>query len=141
MPQQIPQYDSNLYIDDDTSSVDVIEYVNDRLTDPAIIGDAVVWNFHHKQIDAAALVNADLEPAEYVIPYPVPGVWGFIVDILPERVSDAQLLTYAKSEGRYTVYDNFRHPDHGFVDEAATRAMLRDEMNDSLDRQTEVSDV
>lgn len=106
----IPDHTRGLYIDDDTERSDVIGFVEDRLTSPAVLGDVVVYNFSSHSIDAAALINAasDMSDGPYVIPYQVPGVWGYIVSILPASVSDAPLLTYRSQQGEYHVYPNYR---------------------------------
>lgn len=104
----VPDHDSSLYVDDDTTATEVLNYTVERLCEPATVGDVVVFNFHSAELDARALVNANLDPGVYVVPYQVTGVWGFIVDVLPDPVGTAPLLNYAPTEEEYRVYENLR---------------------------------
>lgn len=105
---QIPRLDGELWIDHETEPVDVLAFIERRLAEPSVIDDVAVWSFHNQGFDAHALLEMDLEPGTYVIPYQVPGVWGFMVDVLPALVADAKLLTYRRDESRYEVYENYR---------------------------------
>lgn len=122
MTRQIPTHNSDLRISEKTTVEDIVEYTTSRLEEPARLGDTVVWNFGSHDLDARALVNADLPEGEYVVPYQVPGVWGFIVEVLPNGLSEAPLLTYRRDEKSYEVYDNYI----GSVDTAAIRAGLEE---------------
>lgn len=106
----IPTHDEDLRINDETTLAEVNAFVAERLHKPAVLGDVVVFNFSSYELDGSALVNtaSDLEGGVYVIPYQVPGVWGYIVDALPPEISDTALLTYRQNEGEYHAYQNFR---------------------------------
>lgn len=131
---RIPDHDESLYIGDQTTVPEVMDYVAERLCTPARPEDGVVvWNFHNRSLDAQALLNADLNDGLYVVPYQVPGVWGFMVDVLPGKVSDATLLTYAAEEQSYSAYENFRSLSLGT---RQYRDSLEDEVEDCLDPQT-----
>lgn len=119
----IPQHSEELYITDDTTRAEVIEFVRARLAAPAVLNDVVVFNFSSYSIDGSALVNAasDLDAGVYVVPYQVPGAWGYMVDALPAEVADATLLTYRAGESEYHEYENWRN---AFED--STRAALRE---------------
>jgi hypothetical protein len=134
--QRIPDHENALYIDSDTTPVQVMDYVEERLCTPAVIGETVVWNFNNHPLDARALLNADLDPGAYVVPYQVAGVWGFIVDVLPTEIATAPLLTYSADEAEYSVYENLRDARGDY---ASARAALRDSLSDEdcLDPQTE----
>ena len=109
----IPRHDEDLYITDDTEKAEVDAFVRSRLEKPAVLNDVVVFNFSGFTLDGTALVNAasDLDGGVYVIPYQVPGTWGYMVDVLPPEVSDAPLLTYRREEGEYHAYTNWRDAD------------------------------
>lgn len=47
-----------------------------------------------------------LENDEYVIPFQVTGTWGFIVQLLPERLRRAEILVFKKQYGDYAAYSN-----------------------------------
>ena len=104
----VPRLEDELWIDHDTEPADVLAFCERRLAEPAVVEDAAVWSFHNQGFDAHALLEQDLDGGTYVIPFQVPGVWGFMVDVLPPMVSEATLLTYRRDEGRYEQYENFR---------------------------------
>lgn len=125
MVTQVPQHDSRLHIDEDTDEVDVVAYVEERLAEPAVVDGTRVFNFNSHDLDAHALINAELhrEPATaFVVPYQVPGVWGFIHEVLPNDLSESPLLVYRESEKLYEVYRNYTTD----VDTAAVRARLKE---------------
>lgn len=129
--QHIPTHDSKLWIDDETTADDIIEYTAERLAEPAVVGDVVVWNFNSHDLDAQALINADLPEGSYVVPYQVPGAWGFMVEVLPSPIDTATLLTYRQTSGEYNTYENHRD---GEYDERHVKALFADRL-----RQVEVS--
>lgn len=104
----VPRLEGELWIDHETQPADVLAFIERRLAEPAVIDDAAVWSFHNQGFDAHALLEHDLDAGTYVIPYQVPGVWGFMVDVLPPMVSEATLLTYRRDESRYEEYTNHR---------------------------------
>lgn len=107
---QIPRHESDLRVTHDTTRQDAIDYLSARLDEPAVVEGSVVFNFHGRDLDAAALVNNAemLTERVYVVPYQVPGMWGFMVELLPAFVADASLLVYRSSQGCYVTYPNLR---------------------------------
>lgn len=129
MHQCIPDHSESLYVDDETTLSDVLAFVYSRVECPAVVGQATVYNFHNRSLDAEALVNANLAEGSYVVPYQVPGVWGFVVEVLPVEMASAPVLAYRREEEQYQVHPNFRTAD---IDTAALRATL-DEMGGVAD--------
>lgn len=126
MHQQIPTHESDLHIRNETTVRDVVAFVEDRLCEPAIVGESIVFSFHSQGFDAHDLVNANLDNGIYVIPYQASGAWAFMNDILPHEVSTAPVLTYSKASG-YSVYPNFGAAE---TDTAEVRSRLRDAVLD-----------
>jgi hypothetical protein len=120
----IPDHSRGLRIGTDTSVTDIVEFLERRLRTPAVLGNAVVYNFHNRSLDARALVNADLDGGTYVVPYQVSGVWGFMQEVLPTEAAEAPHLTYSPDSEDYTVYSNY----HGQVESSAVRAALAEVM-------------
>jgi hypothetical protein len=122
----IPRHDDTLYIDDQTTEAEVMDYVAQRLRTPAVLGDVIVYNFSNYTLDGTALVNAaaDLDAGLYVVPYQVPGMWGYIVHTIPDEVADATLLTYRSGEGAYHAYPNWR-PNVGTAQRTRMAAAFR----------------
>jgi hypothetical protein len=119
MTPQIPTHDQRLWISQDTTVTEVVDYVRSRLAEPSTMNGKTVWNFHARDLDARALVNADLDDGHYVVPYQASGAWGWMVEIIPQEIAEAPVLVYRGDEGTYEVFDNFRAAD---VDHAALRA-------------------
>lgn len=105
----------SLYLTDDTDIDDVVEFLETRLADPAVIDDVVVWNFRNEGLVTNDLLGwaEEAESGAYIVPYQVSGVWAFMSNILPRRVSEARLLAHRSSEDRYVDYDNWtaENPD------------------------------
>lgn len=122
----IPDHDDSLRIDDETTVDDVMSYLQHRLETPAVVGDIVVYNFHGRAVDAAALLDAanDLPAGIYVIPFQVSGTWGAMADALPDEITDdATLLVYRKGESTYRAFENWR--GDGSLDPDALRESFR----------------
>jgi hypothetical protein len=115
MNHRVPQHTTDLRIDADTTHEEVIDFLDARLSEPAVLseGSVVVWNFNSHDLDANALLRAGLDDGQYVVPYQVPGVWGFMVSVLPLPLSNATLLTYRRGQGEYATYPNLRSPPEG----------------------------
>lgn len=119
MNPQIPSHDKRLWIGEATTIGDVVGFVRSRLEEPARLNGTIVWNFHARDLDARALVNADLDGGHYVVPYQASGAWGWMIEILPQKIADASVLVYRGDQEAYEVFDNYRAAD---VDHAALRA-------------------
>jgi len=123
---RIPDHSESLYVNTETGADEVLDFVQTRLCEPAEPEEGViVWNFSNHDIDARALLNADLDPGAYIIPFEVSGVWGFIAEVLPSEVQQSSLLAYG--DDGYTVHPNYRALS---IDTASIRSSLRDGMSD-----------
>lgn len=120
---------NELYMGDDTSPVEVLDFVAERTASPAIFrnGDVVVYNYHNESLVAGPLSEwaQSAEPGVYVVAYQIPGVWAFMQRTLPKPIRDADLLAYRKSSDEYVDYENWRRtlvdPDAEFEDPDAIR--------------------
>lgn len=102
--------DDALLIDNDTTTEDIKEFLKRRVEDPQQVGDAVVWNFNSHKIDREALkrdLRGKLRGDRYLIPYQVTGTWGFMFDLLPQDVKEAEILVYHPHDEEYYAYRNF----------------------------------
>lgn len=108
MTENIPDHDKSLYMGETTTADDIASFLTRRLTSPATVNGAVVFNFNVHAIDARALVNADLGDGIYTVPYQASGAWGFMQEILPRRIADAPILVYRPADEEYSVHENFR---------------------------------
>lgn len=126
MNRSIPEHDSDLRISVSTTPDDIIEFLEARIKEPAHLDGVTVYNFNSHDLDARALVNADLDEGTYVVPYQVAGAWGFMVTVLPEELMYADLLTYRQSNQTYGVYESHI----GTVRNAIVRERLREAMVD-----------
>lgn len=103
---------AELYMDDDTTPVEVLEFVAIRTANPAILrdGEVLVFNYHNHPLDAVALGEwaTDADPGIYHVTFQVSGVWAFIQRTLPKQIRDADVLAYRRSEEAYADYVNWR---------------------------------
>lgn len=132
---------SQLYMGDDTTATDVLDYAADRLEQPTGVGDATVFNFHNQPLSMPELSQwaEDVESGVYVVPYQISGVWAFMVEALPSAVAQARLLAFRVNDREYVDYANWRadwlQPDRGLDGEIVaplgriheTRADLEDQ--------------
>lgn len=127
-----PDERAELYMDDDTEPVDVLEFLLARTADPVRFrdGDVTVFNYHNAPLDTAALAewSGSADPGVYVVPYQVPGVWTFMHAVLPPSVRHGDLLAYRTSSQVYVDYANWHRvyslPREAFDDEGGVRELL-----------------
>lgn len=100
-----PYRDDALYMTEDTSVGDVIEFLRRSIEDPIEDGDLVIWNFSTHEMDREAIdALKRKEQDHFVIPYQVTGAWGFMFNLLPEEIKDAEILVYDPKKGHYMAY-------------------------------------
>lgn len=100
-----PYRDDALYMTEDTSVGDVIEFLRRSIEDPIEDGDLVIWNFSTHEMDEDAVdALKRKEQDHFVIPYQVTGAWGFMFTLLPEEIKDAEILVYDPKKGHYMAY-------------------------------------
>lgn len=127
-----PDERAELYMDDDTEPVDVLEFLLDRTRDPVRFrdGEVAVVNYHNAPLDTSALVQwaFDADPGVYVVPYQVSGVWTFMAAALPPRLRYADYLAYRASGPEYADYTNWYRtyslPREEFADVEGVRELL-----------------
>lgn len=114
---------------------DVRDFVERRAMNPSLFGDVIVWSFNNHVLDEKQLESQvdDLKSDEYVIPYQVSGIWGYMMLLLPEEIREAEILTYRRSEGRYHPYPNYYHYSEE-VEDDETRDRIRKVTREILDR-------
>lgn len=99
-----------LVMRDSTTVEDFTEFVGNRTADPYVIDETYIWNFSSYEVDLEALEEAvenKLDGDQYLIPFQVTGVWGYMTDIIPDDVcTSSNILVYLKDREEYVVYDN-----------------------------------
>lgn len=96
-----------LYVTEDTTVDEIADYLRTQVANPVVEGDNIIWNFSTHGIDWDAL---DIEPKEqdrFMIPYQVTGTWGFMFQLLPEELKQAEILVYHTDDEAYYAYRNF----------------------------------
>lgn len=127
-----PEDRAELYMDDDTTPVDVLEFLLARTMDPVRFrdGDVAVVNYHNAPLDTSALVEwaDDADPGVYVVPYQVSGIWTFMAAALPPGLRYADYLAYRASGPEYADYANWYRtyslPDEAFDADNEVRELL-----------------
>lgn len=102
---------TNLYVTEDTSVEELLEFVRERTENPLIeytsTGKKIVWNYSSYDIVTDEL---DLEAKHcnrFVIPFQVTSTWGMIFSLLPEDIREAENLIWHQNEGTYYAYNQF----------------------------------
>jgi len=97
--------DDMLYMEEETSTGEVIEFMRRCIENPVTVDGKVVWNFSTHEIDPEAIAALRRkEQDRFVIPYQVTGAWGFMFTLLPEEIRDAEILIYDPADEEYMAY-------------------------------------
>lgn len=102
--------DDGLHLGSDTTVDDVKEFLTNRVEDPVIVDDVVIWDFCSYERDEQAIeqaVKRKLQADKYIIPFQVTGAWGYMFHLLPEHLKDAEILVYDPRSGTYKGYRNY----------------------------------
>lgn len=101
--------EDTLRMTSDTELDEVLTFIKQRARNPYTVNGKIIWDFSNHKPDMEALEFATenkLENDEYVIPFQVTGTWGFIIQLLPERLRNAEILVFKKQYGDYAAYEN-----------------------------------
>lgn len=112
--------DDALRVENGTQPEEIQSFVERRAKDPIEVKGVKVWDFNNHVLNREALREQadDLLYDEYVIPYQASGVWGYMVQLLPPRIREAEILTYRQRDGEYNPYPNYiRHSEPETNDE------------------------
>lgn len=124
-----PYRSDELRIDSNTSADDIRAFVRRRTKDPIIYESegVVVWNYGNHEIDFSALEEKlpEIPEGYYAVPYQISGVWGYVQDLLPEPIRNADPLVYSKKYGTYKAFPNIRR-----ASDAGANDALREELAD-----------
>lgn len=92
-------------------ATEIQDFVERRSKDPYTFEDVTIWSFNNHEIDVEQLREQaeNLRADRFIIPYQVSGIWGYIVQFLPERIRTAEILTYRQGDGRYYAYPNYEY--------------------------------
>ena len=103
-----PNSDDGLRIVRTTDLQEVRDFVSRRVKDPIEIDGVTVWNFSTHEPDMRELRYKveHLRRDQYIIPYQVPGAWGYMQDLLPDELREAELLVYSRTDGTYKAFPN-----------------------------------
>lgn len=123
----------------DTSPEDLWDFVERRIQSPEEVEVEMlgtkkqiqVFNFSTHKVDMEALrrVAPSLQNERYIIPYQVPGVWGYLIRLLPRELAQAELLVYSKRSESYKAFPNFRRVATDEADET-----FRDYLGEVLEK-------
>lgn len=102
--------DDALYVDSDTTTEELQEFMRRRASNPIEMQGVTVWNFSSYEVDRPALRKAAVEKLqkdEFIIPFQVAGTWGLMYHLLPRRLKEAEILVYHPQNGQYRGFENF----------------------------------
>ena len=124
-----PYTEDALKVDHGTTPDDIQKFVLDRAVNYIQVGDTTVWNFNNHTPNYEALEGQvdNLMYDQYVIPFQASGVWGYMVQLLPQWLQIVEILAYSQSQGEYIPYPNYiRHSDPG--DNDRIREQIEEEL-------------
>lgn len=124
--------DDALRLDHGTSPADIREFVESRAEEPIHLNGITVWSFNNHEVDMPALRNSvgSFARNRYLIPFQVPAVWAYIYDILPQEMSQLEVLAYKSSERRYVPYPNYSRQSNPPANERTRERVLRSFMEE-----------
>jgi hypothetical protein len=111
-----PYKDDALVVENGVPPEEVQDFVLGRASNPEHVAGMTIWNFNNHQINEEQLERQadDLYYDEYLIPYSIPGAWGYMVSLLPEVIREVEILVYSQDRDQYNPYPNyFRHTSEG----------------------------
>lgn len=120
-------------ITSETNVARLREYIQRRAENPILRSDRLtIWSFTSHEPDWHALEEKipDLKADRYIIPYQVPGAWGYMQSLLPDTLREADLLVYSIAEHRYKAFTNFAR-----IADEETDVEIRSEIADWLEEE------
>lgn len=108
--KKMPYVEDALMMDKDTTTDDILDFIEDRALNPVRMGGVTIWNFSSHELDLPALgeaVQYKLKQDKYVIPFQVTGAWGYMTHLLPAEIVEAEILIYHPNQGQYAGYTNY----------------------------------
>lgn len=124
--------DDALLMDGSTDAQEIQEFVLQRARSPYTDENITVWNFNNHTVDTETLgeQSDSFRQDEFVIPFQASGVWGYMTQLLPDRLREAEILAYRRTEKTYHPYKNYFRVSDDEVNEK-----LRESITDFLDRE------
>lgn len=130
-PYRTPYAPDALILENGTTPLEIRDFVRKRTLNPIEVSGVTVWNYNNHEVNMSALreIANDLHKDKYVIPFQASGVWGYMVRLLPERISRMEILAYRQDHGEYVPFPNYiRHSDSEEDEEFLIELM--NELND-----------
>jgi len=104
-----PYADDAIRIDEDTTPEEIHSFVDRRTRNPILIGESAVWNYstHEPDMEELRKKVEEVGKDEFVIPFQVTGIWGYMQELLPREIREKSLLVYHEDLGEYKAFPNF----------------------------------
>jgi hypothetical protein len=100
-----PYRDDALYISEDTTVDEIVDYMIACMENPVRVGDSIVWNYSTHEIDHQSIDEVkSKEQDRFIIPYQVTSIWAFMFQLLPEPMKNAESLVYDSDVQKYYAY-------------------------------------
>lgn len=128
-----PEADDAVRVTKETEPPELRDFAKNRAMHPRVIEvedkEVTIWNFSTHAIDELALYDVvpNLNREKYVIPYQLPGVWGYFHSILPDEILEAELLVYSMRDEEYKAFPNF-----GRFSDSEKNKQTREEIKEEL---------
>lgn len=121
--------DDALNVQNGTQPEEVREFVKKRSTEPIKIQEKIVWNFNNHPVKEELLreQSRKFQQDRFVIPFQATGAWGYMVQLLPTEIKEAEILAFDRKNKRYNPYPNFlRYSSQ--EEEDATREWIKEQI-------------
>ncbi len=126
-----PYADDALRVESGTQPEEIREFVKRRTLNPVRVAGVEIFNYNNHVVDREQIREQadEFHKSRYLIPYQASGVWGYMVQLLPQEVLEVEILTYQQSSGKYVPYPNYVR--HALGEETLlTKLALRDDLRD-----------
>jgi hypothetical protein len=103
-------YHSNLQIDGNTTTDELVEFVKEQASNPYQYNGTTVYNFSTHKVDEDALeqgIDNKFNRNLYQVPMQMLTGQVFVQSVLPQRIREAEILLYRTDEQDYYAYKNF----------------------------------
>lgn len=101
--------DDALIASSEMDAQDIRTFLVRRAREPYEIEGVTIWSFNNHELHEAQLAEQaeSFKSDEYIIPYQVPGIWGYMYRLLPKDMREIEILTYSTRDGKYYAFPNY----------------------------------
>lgn len=124
--QRTPYRDDALRVGNGTKPPDIRDFLRRRTRNPQHVAGMAIWNYNNHELNYEALREQSDEfmRDRYMVPFQASGVWGYMVQLLPEEIAELEILTYDQESGEYTPFPNYQRHSEQIKDKGTRMELL-----------------